>query len=76
MKDIQLTLNTFSKAARLQQIAAKAKGKVDLLQDHYIINAKSILGIFSLDLNRPMTIRIYETEDEDLLVRELVSNFI
>ncbi|MCB6364581.1 HPr family phosphocarrier protein [Intestinibacillus massiliensis] len=31
---------------------------IDILSGNYIIDAKSIMGIFSLDLNQPMTVRI------------------
>lgn len=68
MKTYQISIPTFTKATRFQNHVSKARGKVDLKQDHYTVNAKSILGIFSLDLNRSMELCIHEEEDEALLM--------
>lgn len=38
--------------------------KVELVSGSYSVDAKSIMGIFSLDLDRPITMNAY-TEDED-----------
>ena len=37
---------------------------IDIASDRYIIDAKSIMGIFSLDLSKPLELRII-TEDEN-----------
>ena len=43
---------------------------IDIAADRYIIDAKSIMGIFSLDLSKPLELRIIsddENETSDLL---------
>ena len=35
---------------------------IDLVKGRYVVDAKSIMGIFSLDLSKPIEMRIY-TED-------------
>ena len=36
----------------------------DIVDQKYVIDAKSIMGLFSLDLTRPLDLKIY-SEDED-----------
>ena len=36
---------------------------MDLLQDRYIVNAKSILGILSLHINKPINIKAFRLEN-------------
>lgn len=36
----------------------------DIVDQRYVIDAKSIMGLFSLDLTRPLDLKIY-SEDED-----------
>lgn len=38
----------------------------ELVQGRYVVDAKSIIGIFSLDLNRPVDLQIH-TEDETVI---------
>ena len=42
--------------------------EVDVLSGRYVIDAKSIMGIFSLDLSKPITLNIHAENDvEDIL---------
>ena len=36
---------------------------IDIAADRYIIDAKSIMGIFSLDLSKPLELRIISDEE-------------
>lgn len=40
---------------------------VDLISGRYVIDAKSIMGIFSLDLDNPMTLHIHSDDCEEFL---------
>ena len=40
---------------------------MDLRSGRYVVDAKSILGIFSIDLARPITMTIYSDDCDDLL---------
>ena len=39
---------------------------VDAFRDHYVVDAKSILGLMSLTLSDPITVRI-NTDDQELI---------
>lgn len=59
-------ISTIAKAKKLNEIALSYEEDIDILRDRYVIDAKSILGIFSLDISQPLTIRIH-TDDSDVL---------
>ena len=40
---------------------------MDLRSGRYVVDAKSILGIFSLDWSKPVTMEIYSDDCDDLL---------
>lgn len=39
---------------------------VDAFKNHYVIDAKSILGLMSLSLSEPITVRV-NTDDEEII---------
>ncbi len=51
-------------------IVQKYAFDIDLRSDRYVVDAKSILGIFSLDLSKPLVVEIHDNNC-DALVEEL-----
>ena len=47
---------------------------IDLVSGRYAIDAKSIMGIFSLDLSKPITLEVYDDNCDDLM--EEIKSFI
>ena len=41
--------------------------EIDLISGRYVVDAKSIMGIFSLDLTQPINVEAHGGECEDLL---------
>ena len=41
--------------------------EIDLVSGRYTVDAKSIMGIFSLDLSKPITLEVYSDHCEDLM---------
>ena len=39
---------------------------IDIAADRYIIDAKSIMGIFSLDLSKPLELRIISEDENEI----------
>lgn len=64
-------INTFSKARQFCSAVSHMEGEFDLVADRYVVNAKSILGIFSLDLSQPLQLNIYTKEDIDQVLEKL-----
>ena len=48
-------------------IVQKYSYDIDLRSDRYVVDAKSILGIFSLDLSKPINVEIHSSDCDDLL---------
>ncbi len=40
---------------------------IDLISGRYAVDAKSIMGIFSLDLSKPIELRAYTEDAEEML---------
>ena len=53
---------------------AKYDAEFDLVSGRYVIDAKSIMGIFSLDLSKPIDLNIH-TEDGAEEVLEVLKNY-
>ena len=46
-------------------------GDVDIVSGRYTIDAKSIMGIFSLDLTKPLTVVIHNKDEEEKFNAEM-----
>ena len=50
---------------------------IDIAADRYIIDAKSIMGIFSLDLSKPLELRIISDDENEISdVLDKIGRFI
>lgn len=54
MEKIQVLLNSIDKVREFCTIASGVDCNFDLKSGRYIIDGKSIMGIFSLDLSQPL----------------------
>lgn len=61
-----LTLNTFDKVKRFVNIVNTYDYSIEAVQGKYIVDAKSIMGMFSLDLTKPVTIEIDSSKLEEI----------
>lgn len=52
-------IKSINNAKELVNIASKYNEDIDLVSGRYVIDAKSIMGIFSLDLLHPVTIIVH-----------------
>ena len=68
-KVCQIKLNTINEVKEFVNIVMQGPYDVDLVSGRYIIDAKSLMGIFSLDLTRPIDLEadIDSDDVEDLL---------
>ena len=72
MSTIKISLDSIDKVKSFVNILAKFDCDFDLISGRYIIDAKSIMGIFSLDLSKPIDLEIHaDGKDFDLVTRAL-----
>lgn len=64
MKSVKVSLNSIDKVKSFVNDMGKIDGEVFLYGGRYVIDAKSIMGIFSLDLSKPLTLEIENWKDE------------
>lgn len=67
MKSIKIQLKLGANVSTFVNIVSKCKYDVDLKSGRFVVNAKSILGIFSLDITKPLIVDIYSDNCQDLL---------
>ncbi len=65
MTILKISLNSVTKVKAFVNTIAKFDGDFDLSSGKYTVDAKSIMGIFSLDLGNPLTLTIHNTTDID-----------
>ena len=63
---ITVTLNDFSKIKKFSSDVVKFESDIDLVKGRYIIDAKSTIGIFTLDLSSPVDVVIHSDNHEEI----------
>lgn len=71
MKTIQISLNSIDKVKSFVNDITKFDSDFDLVSGRYVIDAKSIMGIFSLDLSKPIDLNIHSETDLDEILSVL-----
>lgn len=71
MKTVSISLNSIDKVKSFVNDLTKFDDDFDLVSGRYVIDAKSIMGIFSLDLSKPINLNIQDTEDMDEILKVL-----
>ena len=74
MTTLQVTLNSIDKIKTFVNLVSKYNSDFDLVSGRYVIDAKSIMGIFSLDLSKPIELNIHDDSIVDEVTSDL-SNF-
>ena len=70
MKSVEIRLNSADKVKSFNQTICKYKDDCDLSWGHYVVDAKSIVGIFTLNLAENLVLTI-NGEDADAIIDEI-----
>ena len=65
MKKIRLYLNKVEDVKRFVQLTRSVSGDINAAHNHYTVDAKSLLGVMSLNLSEPIDVTIISDEDEE-----------
>ena len=68
MKTVKISLNSIDKVKSFVNEITKFDNDFDLVSGRYVIDAKSIMGIFSLDLSKPIDLNIHAEENIDAIL--------
>lgn len=67
MNSVQISLNSIEKVKSFVNDITRFEADFDLVSGRYVIDAKSIMGIFSLDLSKPITLNIHADDTTAIL---------
>ena len=67
MKSVKIGLGMAESVKKFVNVVNKYPYEIDLRSGRFLIDAKSLLGIFSLDLSKPVTMDVHDANWEDLL---------
>ena len=71
MKTVQISLNSIDKVKSFVNAITQYEYDFDLISGRYVIDAKSIMGIFSLDLSKPIDLAIHAENNMDEIMETL-----
>ena len=71
MKTVTINLGSIDKVKSFVNDITKFDSDFDLVSGRYVIDAKSIMGIFSLDLSKPIDLNIHSETDLDEILSVL-----
>lgn len=67
MKTVKVNINTINDVKNFVSVVSRCDYDVDIISGRYAIDAKSIMGIFSLDLSKELTLNIHSDDCADFL---------
>ena len=67
MKSVKISLEMAQKVKEFVNVTQNYPCEILLKSGKYVVDAKSLLGIFSLDLAKPVTVEIHSDDCQDLL---------
>ena len=72
MLTVSIRLDSVDKVKEFNGIVISAPFEMDLTSGRYVIDAKSVMGIFSLDLSKPITMHVHaDKEEADKILKQL-----
>ena len=66
MKTVDINLSSIEDVRKFVDIVSKYDIDIDLSSGRYIVDAKSIMGIFSLDLLKPIKLTAHSDNTDEL----------
>ena len=77
MKTVNISLNSIEKVKTFVNLINRYDYDFDLMSGRYVIDAKSIMGIFSLDISKPIVLNIHaDYKDADTIIEQLASYIV
>lgn len=76
MKTVDISLNSIDKVKSFVNDISKFDFDFDLVSGRYVIDAKSIMGIFSLDLSKPITLNVHADDASIDSIMEVLKQYL
>ena len=69
MKSMTISLEMAQRVKEFVAVTQNCECEILLKSGKYVVDAKSILGIFSLDLSKPLVVEIHSDNCDDLIAQ-------
>jgi phosphotransferase system HPr-like phosphotransfer protein len=76
MATLNVSLSSISDVKRFVSAACAQACDIDLVAGRYIVDAKSIMGIFSIDLSKPITVEVHGDDAETEVFKKAIQEYI
>lgn len=77
MKKTEILIDSIDKVKAFVNEISKFDCDFDLISGRYVIDAKSIMGIFSLDISKPIELDIHEEDDAEInKIMDIISPYL
>ncbi len=71
MKSVNISFKSFEKVQEFVNVITNCEGNFDLVSGRYLVDAKSIMGIYSLNLTNVLRLDIHNDEVADKVIPAL-----
>lgn len=75
MVEFRIKINSIDEVKEFVSIVTRYEFDVDVITDKYSVNAKSIMGIFSIDLSNELVMKAH-TNDEETVKADLTDYIV
>ncbi|MEE5990638.1 MAG: PTS HPr component phosphorylation site [Firmicutes bacterium ADurb.Bin354] len=77
MKKTEILIDSIDKVKAFVNEISKFDCDFDLISGRYVIDAKSIMGIFSLDISKPIELDIHEEDEAEInKIMDIISPYL
>lgn len=66
MKEIHISLPNADSVQAFVKTLVPLDGDFELIAEHVVLDARSLVGIFSFDLSKPILLKVYKDTEENL----------
>ena len=63
---LSISLSSLERIKNFESLIADMKWKFALCSGHYVVEAKSVMGILSMDLSKPILLKISDTSEKNI----------
>lgn len=72
MNTVKIQFRGFESVKNFVNILTKYDNEFDIVDRRYVVDAKSIMGMFSLDLTHPLDLKIHS--EDDAVINSVISD--
>ena len=76
MHTFQINLRSVGDVKVFVTAASLVSCDVDVLSGRYLVDAKSIMGLFSLNLSKPVTVQVHGSQEAADAFQETISELV